>query len=117
VNYVCQSDYVIHEDGSFGVVGVKGEDIGCNQYLFYTVNDYVSAGCRCEWWKSTAFTLGNHASYYGLTGGLNIKPCANFIVRPEVRHNWTGADVDFAANNAGVSFNQTVFGCDCILTF
>jgi hypothetical protein len=116
VNYVCQSDYVIHEDGSFGTVGVKGEDVGFNQYLFMDLNDSVSAGMRCEWWKSNGFTPG-HTSYYGLTGGLNIKAHPNFIIRPEVRHNWTGADVDFAAANAGVNFNQTVFGCDCILTF
>jgi hypothetical protein len=73
-----------------------------------------------EWWKSKSFTAdGRHNSYYEITGGINYKPHANFIVRPEIRYNWTPSDVDFAqnANPAGIDFNNTVFGIDAILTY
>jgi len=96
-----------------------GEDnVGISQYLFYKLNDCWKVGARVEWWKAdavTGFTMGNqflppvarNASYYEATFGLNYKPQANLVVRPEVRHQW--------APFAG--FAQWVFGIDGIVTF
>jgi hypothetical protein len=103
LTYVLQSDYYTDQNDR--------EDVGINQYLFYTLNDCWAVGGRAEWWKSNIF--GDYSSYYELTGGINYRPHANFIVRPEVRYNWTPTNV----NPAGGDFNQVVFGVDCIATF
>ncbi|MEX2171142.1 MAG: outer membrane beta-barrel protein [Pirellulales bacterium] len=115
LKYVFQSDYV-HHDGSFDDPNEPLEDKGVNQYLFYTINDCWALGTRMEWWKGTGFT-GNAQSYYEVTYGLNYKPHANVIVRPEVRHNWTPGEEAYANAQDGVDFNQTVFGIDAILSF
>ncbi|MGI9455207.1 MAG: outer membrane beta-barrel protein [Aeoliella sp.] len=113
LNYVFQSDLVSYND--FGLGG--GSQVGINQYLFYTVNDCVSLGTRFEWWKSDGVVAANDsASSYAWTYGLNYKPHANIVIRPEVRHNWLPAENAFIANN-GTDFNQTVFGIDAIFTY
>jgi hypothetical protein len=117
LTYVLQSDYYV-SDGSNGDVTQKREDIGINQYLFYTLNDCWAVGGRAEWWKSKGYfgpgpAPQNHQSYYEITGGINYRPHANIIFRPEVRYNWTPADAIFAPGG----FNQVVFGVDCVATF
>jgi len=109
LNYVLQSDY-LHVDST-------GEDnIGINQYLFYTVNDCVSVGGRVEWWKFDPLTNNERMiSVYEATFGVNIRPHANLIVRPEVRENW--APSDNAANYLNGDINGTIFAVDAIVTF
>jgi hypothetical protein len=67
----------------------------------YAINDCLGAGARLEWWKNA----GN--SQYEATFGVNIKPHANLVIRPEIRHDW----------NPGLDQNVTTFGSDVILTF
>ncbi|MEK6234104.1 MAG: porin, partial [Planctomycetales bacterium] len=99
LNYVLQSDWVSTN------AAVANDQIGVNQYLFYTVSDCVAIGGRLEWWKSDG------TSVYGATYGVNYRPAANLILRPEVRHQWP-------AQNATANFvDQTVFGVDAIVTF
>ncbi len=113
LNYVFQSDLVSYEDLGQG----GGAQVGINQYLFYTLSDCLSVGTRMEWWKSNGVVSGNDsASSYALTYGLNYKPHANIVIRPEVRHNWMPAEDAYTANN-GTDFNQTVFGVDAIFTY
>ncbi len=90
--YVFQSDVL-------RVHGTGADTIGINQYLFYTINDCVQLGGRLEWWKADEvigfdgggrvmnFTPGTN-SYYEATFGVNIKPQANLVMRPEIRHEW-----------------------------
>lgn len=113
--YVFQTDWVA-ADGFYGDPTFDNDEYGVNQYLFYTVSDCWKLGTRMEWWKSNSVT-GESASFYELTGGINYKPHANVVVRPEIRYNWAPGDV--AAGNAlGVNdFNNTVFGIDAIVTF
>jgi hypothetical protein len=89
------------------------------QYLFYEINDCLSAGVRFEWFNAeednifAAGNLPNRSDLYGLTFGLNYKPCPNFILRPEVR--WDQDDDGFivpADDN-----DQLGFGVDAIVTF
>ena len=96
LNYVLQSDFL-----NVPASGVGLENYGINQYLIYSVNDYLGVGGRMEWYKT------NGTSVYAATAGVNVKPCSNFIVRPEIRHNWA----------PGVDYDQTIFGFDTILTF
>ncbi len=82
--------------------------------MFYTLNDCWKAGTRMEWWKSNGVT-GESTSFYELTGGINYKPHANVVVRPEIRYNWSPTEL-FAVSN-GDEFNNTVFAIDAIVTF
>jgi hypothetical protein len=101
-NYVIQSDLVETDLGG-------DHQFGINQYLFYTLNDCVKLGGRFEWWKP------GQSSVYSITGGVNIKTNANLIIRPEVRHQWSGNDTAF--NAGGIPVDETIFGVDAILTF
>jgi hypothetical protein len=113
--YVFQTDYA-GSDGFGADPTFDARDYGINQYLFYTLNDCWKLGGRMEWWKSNTVT-GDASSFYELTGGINYKPHANVVVRPEIRYNWAPGD-EAAANALGVSdFNNTVFGIDAVVTF
>ena len=112
LTYVLQSDYYVSKNGSIGDVGRKREDVGINQYLFYTLNDCWAVGGRAEWWKSKGFLSDNYDSYYEVTGGINYRPHANIIFRPEIRYNWAPSSDTYAGG-----FNQWVFGVDCVATF
>jgi hypothetical protein len=110
---VLQSDYL---DTNFVVEdGAENQEVGVNQYLFYTLNDCWSVGGRMEWWKSNRLT-GEMTSYYELTGGLNYRPHANVTFRPEVRYDWTPSE-DAIDDELGEDYNQVTFGIDAILTF
>jgi hypothetical protein len=111
LTYVIQNDYVnVNTPADF-----DNEDVGINQYLIYTLNDCWSVGGRMEWWKSNGPT-GDAASYYELTGGVNYRPHANLVIRPEVRYDWTPSEDAYQAAN-GVDYNEFVFGIDAVLTF
>ena len=108
LNYVFQSDLLEAGDS---------ESYGINQYLLYDINEWLAVGTRAEWWKSDG------TSYYGITGGFNIRPTGNFVVRPEVRYQYspagkTTSGIFSPENPAGLPVNEgAVFGIDAILTF
>ncbi|TWT85857.1 hypothetical protein Pla123a_06640 [Posidoniimonas polymericola] len=107
LNYVAQSDMVSVRNG------VGHDQVGINQYLFYTLNDCVAVGGRMEWWKSDG------ESYSELTAGINYKAHANVIVRPEVRWDWAASDAGAQALGFADEgdYNSTSFNVDAILTF
>jgi len=110
LNWVVQSDLLR--------VGSTGEDnVGLNQYFLYSINDCLGVGSRLEWWKGDSLTgyaphggvlpaTGSH-SYYGATFGLNVKPHANIIVRPEYRVDWSPA----------LGYEEGYFGVDMIALY
>ncbi len=102
LNYVFQSDLVL-------IDSTQDDQVGINQYLFYTHNDCVKVGGRLEWWKS------NGISYYEATGGVNLRAHANVVVRPEIRYDWTPTTTD--PNVAYAGGNRTTFGIDAIATY
>jgi hypothetical protein len=105
LNYVFQTDYVRAGDTTSGYAAGSprdsDDDFSINQYLFYNMNDCWAFGTRIEWWKDEGH------SYYEWTLGLNYRPMANLVLRPEIRHDWQ----PFA------DFDQTTFGVDAILTY
>lgn len=101
-NYVLQSDLVSTNDDVNGL----DDEFGINQYLIHDISDCVAAGTRIEWWKSDGI------SHYGATFGMNLRPNANVVIRPEVRHQWTPAGT-LATNNQ----DETIFGVDAIITY
>lgn len=94
LNYVLQSDLLTIGETS-------RDDVDINQYVFYTLNDCLALGTRVEWWQTDG------QSNYELTGGLNYRPHANVVIRPEVR--WD--------HQPATSFDQTTFGIDAILLY
>jgi len=102
LNYIFQSDLVSTNDDVAG----GNDQIGINQYLIYKVSDCVSAGTRLEWWKSDG------VSTCGATFGVNVRPSANLVLRPEVRHLWSPAGTLATQNQ-----DETIFGIDAIISF
>ena len=110
LNWVVQSDYL--------TVDSSGEEnLGLNQYLFYTLNDAVSLGARLEWWQGDditgyaphggTFTSTGSQDYFEATVGANIKFARNFTLRPELRYDWSD-DLDY---------DEAIGGVDLIFTF
>ena len=94
LQYIFQND-VLRVDST-------GEDIfDINQYFIYSINDCLAVGQRIEWWKLDG------TSFYEATTGVNIRPHANVILRPEIRTDWVPA----------LDVSQTGFGIDAIFTF
>jgi hypothetical protein len=113
LNYVVQTDY-IQTNGVYYDPNFAGEEISIIQYLLYDINDCLAVGGRLEWWKSNEVTDdGFSASFQEVTGGINYRPHANVVIRPEIRYDWTNESV--AANTE--LYNVTVFGIDAIVTF
>lgn len=93
--------------------GVANNSTGLINYAFYDINAKTKAGVRYEWYKADG------TSYQTLTGGVNIKPIANLLIRPEVRYMFSEGNTQTytGPDYSGQLFNQTQFGIDAILTF
>ena len=111
---------------------------GINQYFLYQINPCWTAGLRFEWMRdddgARIFGVPNAippvrtwpggpgfaGNFYELTAGLNWRPHANVVVRPEVRWDWYDGTVDVNNNmpfDAGNSDEQFTFATDLIVTF
>jgi len=103
LNYVFHTDLVETNGGG-------DHQFSVNQYLLYWMNDCLGFGGRAEWWKNSG------SSIYEVTLGVNIKPTANFIIRPEWRYQW---DNDSVGTLAGLpaAEDEGFFAVDAIMTF
>ncbi len=81
-------------------------------YLFYKFSDCWGVGARAEWWKTDGTSLNE------VTFGVNYRPHANFVLRPEIRHEWSpgGLSLDPATLGGG-TVDTTIFAIDGVLTF
>ena len=110
LNYVFQSDLLSTDFAD----GTNARDtIGINQYLIKTINDCWGVGARFEWWN-VEDGRGPDQDVFALTTGVNYRPHANVIVRPEIRWDW---DDDGTGLLEDGDDSQTTFGIDTILTF
>ena len=117
VQYIFQSDYLDTEDAA----GVTVRDtFGINQYLIKTFNDCWAMGARFEWWNADNFDDGlgrvTDGDVYALTLGINHRPNANIILRPEVRWDFDEGD-DLIAGLENGDSDQFTFGMDSIFLF
>jgi hypothetical protein len=107
---------------------------GIDQYLFYRMDCHWTAGMRIEWFRDddgfvvTGLRPGNAidgasfpGNFYEITAGLNYKPNANLVVRPEVRWDWYDGLPNQNNNvpvtspyDAGAKNNQLTFGVDAV---
>jgi len=105
--------------------GIGGGDNhwgGVNQYFLYEINERWGLGMRFEWFddRDGARIAGNPAgSYYNCTAGVNWRPHANLVFRPELRVDWFGGQ----ANPGNLPFDngqrdkQISGGFDMVFTF
>jgi hypothetical protein len=54
---------------------------------------------------------------YDFTAGVNIKPHANLLIRPEWRYRWSPTLNDDPATDSTFNWEDGIFGIDAILTF
>jgi len=136
LQYIFQQDYLDTEDGA----DVRARNtVGINQYLIYSLSDCWSVGSRFEWWSVSKDSVGllgaggagqdGRADIYDLTVGLNYRPHANLVIRPEVRYDWVrgvssndldnlvAADPDNVTRLFETGRDQFTFGFDTIFTF
>ena len=127
LQWIIQSDLLDSTDAAGATVR---NTVGINNYLIYTIDDCLAFGGRFEWWNvdadssgflpATALSAGEF-DVTALTLGLNYKPHANVIVRPEVRWDWveTSSTVASLADFGvlGDDDSQTTFGVDAIFLF
>jgi hypothetical protein len=91
------------------------------QYASYQINDCWSAGGRIEWFRDddgVRVIAGNAGNYYEMSAGLNWKPRANFLIRPELRYDWySGTAAGGNPFDDGQATTQLSGGCDVIFTY
>ncbi|MCS6866915.1 MAG: outer membrane beta-barrel protein [Gemmataceae bacterium] len=125
-------EYVFHHYYGFQENGTPQGNFarwyGIDQYLYYRVSPSLRAGMRFEWFRDedgTRVGLNRPANpnkpplpgnFFSLTTGVNYSPTANFLVRPEIRWDFT-TDSARPAFNDGQKNYQLLLGCDVIWQF
>jgi len=114
LQYIFQNDYLNTEDET-GATFRNTWDI--NQYLIYNINDCLAVGGRYEWYQQEGVfsPIGQDDEVTAFTMGLNYRPHANVVVRPEVRWDHDKSNAQLVGLEDGGS--QTTFGFDTIFTF
>ncbi len=141
--YVLHHSLGVQQDTlGFNALGARRASwYGINQYLFYQINSCWTAGARVEWFDDpqgymvTGLRPGNTdalyrfpGSFYEASFGLNYRPNANFMLRGEMRYDWTTAQGGFLAPgfpgfppnqafNDNTSRDQFLFGLDATYQF
>ncbi len=97
---------------------------GINQHLIYTINKQWAIGLRAEWshGKGTLFDLahltgGEGCDLYEITFGANWTPNGWFILRPELRYDWSKYDNGFKPFANATQPNQLTAGGSMIVKF
>ena len=109
-----------HDHGFADDPGMDGSDASwysIAQYLLYDINDCWTANARLEWVRDEdGFLLDSGTGdLWGMTLGLNYKPTANLVVRPEVRWDWSNDLTPLFDDQTDQS--QFTVAMDIIVTF
>lgn len=113
IQYIIQNDILSTEDEAGNTVR---ETFGINQYLLKTINDCWAVGARFEWYNAEGVfdtAPGTDTDIYALTAGVNYRPNANMIIRPEVRWDFDNDEAVEVLDGT----DQFTFGIDSIFTF
>ncbi len=137
--YVLVHDLGVENNALPG--GGQANWYGLNQYYIYTLNSQWAACMRGEWFRDQDGVAvsgpgnvpgvrawsghGFEGNFYELTAGLNWRPQAIVIFRPEVRYDWYdgGAGSYAVSGQTGLPFNdgrsssQFLTAADLILLF
>ena len=137
--YILVHDLGVENNALSG--GGTADWYGLNQYYIYTLSGQWSACMRGEWFRDQDGVVvsgpgnmsgvrawsghGFAGNFYELTAGLNWRPQANVLFRPEVRYDcYDGGTGSYGlSNQTGLPFNdgrsstQFLTAADLILTF
>lgn len=122
-NYILQGDLQYRESDAALAPGVfSGKQYGINQYLIRKINCRWSVGARMEnFYAGEGFgaplnqplaTPGSH--YNALTFGLNYRPSASLVVKPELRYDWVDFDGFGATFANGTKRSQASIGVQSV---
>jgi len=138
---IIHSDLGLQNDAIPFAGGSGAQDVewySLTKYWIYNINKCWDAGFRYEWFRdddgfrvnglgTNPFTPGLGVPRGGFAGtfqdislGLNYKPNANIIVRPEVRWDWYDGLSNAAGQRPyddGSDSSQTTLGTDIIWTY
>mgnify|MGYP005840648749 CR=1 FL=1 len=116
--------YVLQHDlGTVTGLGIPNSEwYGINQLLLYNISDCWGLGLRFEWFRDddgTRVVAGNAGDYYELTAGLNWRPHANLVLRPEIRYDWYSGTLGSGQGpfDHGRENQQLSGGFDLIFTY
>jgi hypothetical protein len=133
--YVAQHNMGGEPGTSQSTPGGYADWYGLAQYLIYTIDPKWSLGTRIEWFRDDDGTrvagIGNvnfgwpaapgfRGTFTEWTTGLNWRPQANFVVRPELRCDWYSGTVNNQGQlpfGDGRHSEQLTFATDIIMTF
>ncbi len=124
-----------YEKESF--TGADAEWYGLNNYFLYKINPCLSANLRAEWLRDDDGVriagpgnipgirawdgVGYAGDFYEVTAGLNWRPHANIMFRPEVRYDWYDGPDSFILGNQpfddGNSDHQLTLAVDMVITY
>jgi hypothetical protein len=139
LRYALQHVYGGTNNGDFFNPGEDAQYYSLVNYLYYQINPCWSAGMRLEWFKDEDGTRvagvgsigrygwnsppGFEGDFGALSVGLNWRPHANIVVRPELRWDWyDGLDNKAGGPQArpfdgGTRDEQFLIAADLIVTF
>ena len=104
--YGAQATFGIAENGLSNVSGgtfKPAKWYGVAHYFIYDINDKIDAGLRVEWFydESNSRIMGvpiqelyEGGQYANITLGANIQASKGFLIRPELRWDWSNTIVN-----------------------
>ena len=118
LTYILQHDFGQNSD----IPGGATNWYGINQYLQYAFNDCLAGGLRFEWFRDDngVRVPGNdRGDFYEITAGINYRPHANVIFRPEIRFDWFEGTIVGTRpfGRTGQFSDQVSGGFDFIVTY
>ena len=86
-------------------------------YLSYQTTEQLMLGLRGEWFRdANGYKYDNGAAnYYAMTAGINWTPKKWLMIRPEVRYDWSQAQIN--PFDGGQQTNQILLGFDTVIQF
>ncbi len=131
--YVLENDFGLQSHGTIGgsLIAPRAETAhwySMVNYLFFRASPTTTWGARFEWFRDEdnsrilqlpANYLATGSNYYELTFGMNWKPNSRFVLRPEVRWDWSDVKpvLSDGVYNDFQSEEQFTFAVDAIYTF
>ena len=132
LTYVFQTDFGVEDDASFDnqFNDDDAEWYSTVSYLFYEITECLSVGARYEWFRDDDHArilqvgaLADGGEYREFTLGINWKPHANVLLRPEARWDWSDTDLRSSFPGLVGAFddrsdkNQFTVGIDVIVRY
>ncbi len=119
LQYIFQTDYLDTQNENHAELR---NTIDINQYLIYSLSDCVSVGGRFEWYNNQGIYSAStdEKNIYALTTGINYRPHANVVLRPELRYDWIDNADNLTRNlfrGNATSSDLYSFGMDTVITF